>query len=193
VQNRFPAEPHPEALPQPVAERLLERASEMDAIRAAGSAVADLRAAAGEAGISTHAFDAALAELQEAEQPRVLDVRTQRRRGLQLWAVAASALIAIGALAVSRTPSSDAAVPGVPVVEEAISLRCLSPGEAAELIRPLLQLRSNTVVYAPARAPRVLTVRATAEQLQRVKEVLEKYESAGSATCGTPPTGMATP
>jgi hypothetical protein len=186
VQKRFHAEPDTERLPEPAATQLLTRASELDAARAAVFSVADLRAAASEAGISACAFDAALAELQGTGQAHVPDVRGQPRRRSRLWAFAAAgvALIAAGALAVShRAPAGEAAVPGAPMVDEAIVLRCLSPGEAAELIRPLLRLRSNTVVYAPAHAPRVLTVRGTPAQLRHVKAVLEKYEGASSPAC----------
>ena len=52
------------------------------------------------------------------------------------------------------------------MVEEAFLLHCLSPGEAAELIRPLLRLGTNTIVHSPARAPRVLTIRATPAQME---------------------------
>jgi hypothetical protein len=48
------------------ARRLLERASELEARRGSEVLVADLRKAAQEAGITTGAFDQALAELQSA-------------------------------------------------------------------------------------------------------------------------------
>jgi hypothetical protein len=193
MQNRPPTEPDPEALPEPMAARLLARASELDVARDAGSSVADLRAAAAEAGISTHSFDAALAELQgnvNAPAPDVLNRPRQRSR-MRASTTALVALVAAGALAVfyERAATGEAAVPGAPIVEEAILLRCLSPGEAAELIRPLLPLSSNSVVYSAARAPRVLTIRATEEQLQNVKSMLDKYEAAESGACAALPTG----
>jgi hypothetical protein len=190
VENRPKSEPDPEVLPDPVAERLLARASELDVAHGAGSAIADLRASAAEAGISARAFEAALAELKNDEQARVPEVSRQPRQRRRMWVFAAvAALMTTGAYAVSRraTPPAESAVPGAPIIEEAILLRCLTPGEAAELIRPLLRLRSNTIVSA-ADAPRVLTIRATPAQLQTVKSVLDKYENAGSSACPARPT-----
>ena len=196
MQNRPPSKLDPEVLSEPLATRLLERASELDVASRTGSAVADLRAAAAEAGISALAFDAALAELQDSRTASLPDVRETPRRRSRMWALTAAvaALIAVGALRRSQpAPAGDAAVPGGPIVEEAILLRCLSPGEAAELVRPLLGLRSNSVVYSPAHAPRVLTIRATPAQLQKVKSVLEKHEGAGAPTCAPRSTATVTP
>jgi len=180
-----------DVLSDPAATRLLERASELDA---AGTALADLRAAAAEAGISSHAFDAALAELHGNEQARVPDVNTQARTRPWMWVVftVLFVLLGIGAVAVARVvvPTDIAGAPAGPIVEEAILLRCLSPGEAAELVRPILLLPGNTIVSSP-RAPRVLTIRATQEQLRNVRSVLDPYERPGSAACpvgSKPPT-----
>lgn len=177
-------DPEAEVLPGPAATRLLERASELDADRLTGAALADLRAAALEAGITADAFDAAVAELREGAQARVPDARRARRRPWRKGLViGAAALLALGSLAVTRmvVPTTS----GPPMVEEAIVLRCLSPGEAAELIRPLLGLPANSIVYSPARAPRVVTIRATPAQIQEVRSVLDQHESAGSPACAT--------
>jgi hypothetical protein len=48
MSNRPPRQPDQHRLPEPVAERLLARASELDAADRGGSAVADRRAAAAE-------------------------------------------------------------------------------------------------------------------------------------------------
>lgn len=197
MHYRLPAERDAEILPEPVATRLLARASELDAARGAGAEVAELRAAAAEAGITTRAFDAALAELRgsgEAQVPE-LSGRPRRRPRMTALAVGVVALIAVGALAVARgsAPAGAATLAAAPIVEEALLLRCLSPGEAAELIRPLLQLPTNSVAYSPARASRVLTIRATSAQMQRVRSMLEQYEGAGSAACAPYPAPAVTP
>jgi len=73
------------------------------------------------------------------------------------------------------------------MIEKAFLLRCLSAGQAAALIRPVLDLPTNTVESSPA-APGVLTVRATSSQLEKVRSVLDPYEGAGSPACArTPP------
>jgi hypothetical protein len=191
MSNRPPRQPDQHRLPEPVAERLLARASELDAADRGGSAVADLRAAAVEAGISAHAFDVALTEIQGAERARlaVATFQPRPRRRMRLLATVAAASIAVGGLALSRMLlPAEAAVRSAPAtVEEAILLRCLSPGEAAELIRPLLRDRHASVVISPARAARVLTVRATPEQMQRVRAALDRYEGTGSPACTTGP------
>ena len=199
MQHRLPPRPEPDVLTESVAARLLARASELDAARVAGVSVSELRAAAVEAGISTRAFDAALAELQGAEQARVPDVSAQPRRAPKTRALAAkvTALVfAAGALILflGRVTTVASAPPGPPLVEETVLLRCLSPGEAAALIRPLFGLRTDGVVlYAPQRAERVLIIRATPSQLRRAKAVLEEHESVGSAACTARPPGTLTP
>jgi bla regulator protein blaR1 len=86
-----------------------------------------------------------------------------------------------------RAPVGHAAPGGSAIVEEAILLGCLSPGEAAELIRPLLGRDSSMTVVHSVRAPRVLTVRATPAQLGDVKALLQKHERADSAACARRP------
>ena len=51
--------------------------------------------------------------------------------------------------------------------EESILLRCLTPGEAAELIRPVLNEDGATIVVRSAQAPRVITIRATPAGMQK--------------------------
>jgi hypothetical protein len=190
VDHRHPADRDDEVLPEPLAARLLDRASELDAALRTGAPVAELRAAAAEAGISAAAFEAALAELRAAGEQRSSKA-TERPRRFRARPLVAGllGLAAFVSMAVIRIPNQvgDAAAAAVPTVEQAFLLHCLSPGEAAELIRPLLQLPVNTIVHSPARAPRVLRVRGTAEQMESVKALLDKHESAGSAACASPP------
>lgn len=189
MDHRHPANRDDEVLSDPVAARLLDRASQLDAALRTGAPVAELRAAAAEAGISAAAFEAALAEMRaedEQRTPRAVD-RTRRAWARPL-VVGLLGLAAFASMAVVRTPTpAGEAAASVPTVEQSFLLRCLSPGEAAELIRPLLQLPANTIVHAPARAPRVLRVTGTAEQMASVKALLDKHESAGSAACASRP------
>lgn len=197
MPNRPPAQPDREVLSEPAVARLLARASELDAAGRAGSAVDDLRAAAAEAGISAGAFDAALAELRGSENATVPDRPAESRRRSHVWAiaVAVAALMVAGAawMVVRKAPAGDDGVPRNSIVEEAILLRCLSPGEAAGLIRPVLPLRGNTIMLSPANAPRVITIRAPAAQLNDVKSLLERYEGAGSSACTARPIPLAKP
>ena len=188
MERRPAAPPDLQVLPDREAARLLARASELDAERRAGTPVTELRAAAAEAGISAPAFEAALAELHGARPVRDGDAPARRRRNpLKSFVVAmAVILLPLGALMVARTsvpaPATAPVSAGAPIVEEALLLRCLPAGEAAQLIRPLLRFRENSVVVA-AHAPRVLTVRGTAAQLREVRVLLERYERAESPSC----------
>ena len=62
----------------------------------------------------------------------------------------------------------------------AILLRCLSGGQAAALVRPLLQLSANRIVISP-HAPEVLTVRGTPAQITQVRRVLDESAGAGAS------------
>lgn len=187
MPHRPPADPAAELVPAAVAARLFARASELDAAGSGGAPLSQLRAAAAEAGISARAFEAALAEGRAAGEvgESVVPAPHRRLSRGRLLAAALITVLVIGALAVTR-PWASAGV-GPPVVEEAFLLRCLSPGEAAELVRPLLGLRTNTVVISPEHAPRVLTIRGTPDQLREVRALLDRYEAAGSAACPVAP------
>jgi len=183
VKDRHSPKPSPEVLSEPVRTRLLERATELDAAYRVGGTVAELRAAAIEAGISAPAFDAALAEMRDAEESRasVAQVPTRPRRPWRPFAAAIMALLALGSvgLARNRAPTSD----GGAMIEESIRLRCLSSNQAADLARPFLRLPTNTVVYSPERTPGELTIRATRDQIDNVRSVLDRNDGAGSPAC----------
>lgn len=191
MPSRSHSDPDRAVLSETVATRLLERASELDASRSGGFALADLRAAAAEAGISAPSFESALAELRAAEQAQVPDVvalprRRPRRRAL--LAAVAAAFVALGGLLLVRevVPASP------PTVEEPMVLRCLGPEEAATLIRPIMMDEWSSMWFTP-RSPRVLTVRTTPAQLERVKETIERYDGAASTACAARGPGAATP
>jgi hypothetical protein len=104
VTDRHERKPTSDVLPEAIASRLLARASELDALRDDDLAVADLRAAAAEAGISGLAFDAALAELRRTGRVSTSDRIPRKRRGLRSGAVlvAGAALIGGAIFAVTR-------------------------------------------------------------------------------------------
>ena len=78
-----------ERLPEEAARRLLERASELEAARSAELSVAELRAAAREAGITPSAFEQALAEYRRTDlsSPSAAALAPQRRLA-RLWPAA---------------------------------------------------------------------------------------------------------
>lgn len=188
MPSREPAAPERDVLPAAAAERLLDRASRLDAAREDAVSVAHLRAAATEAGIAPAAFDAALAELRAGASPPAPP--GARPPGRRVWksiaGVAAAVLLAVGALAATGQRTRADPSPAVPTVEEAILLRCLTPGEAAELVRPLIQEHASVLTVRPTTAPRVLTVRTTPAAMQRVKALLAEHERASAGACTVP-------
>ena len=89
-----------ERLPEEAARQLLRRASELEANQGTEMSVADLRLAAREAGITTGAFEQALAELRASNSAmRAADAGVPARRGVlaRFWP---AALILTGMLLV---------------------------------------------------------------------------------------------
>ncbi len=174
-------------IPDPIASTLLRRATELDATLGDGTTVAQLREAAAEAGITNTAFDAALAELNDAptlvrsDGPRV----PSRRRYLAL-AVGGAAMLLGVVFALSQSSASSGApfAIGASMIDETIPLRCLSPSDAAELVRPLLPLRENGILIR-AEAPHTIRVRGTATQVERVRAEIERHEPVLGASCAT--------
>lgn len=176
-----------ERLPESLARQVLARASELDAAQRSNATVAELRAAAEEAGISAPAFDAALEELRGA--PPVA-ASAAPRRATRWWI---SGLAGAGALfflmmlvVIPRLVMSGSSAAATQMTEETFQLRCLGPDEAAALVRPLMNLPENTVQTSP-RTPRIVTVKGTPEQLRDVRAVLDKHEGSGTGACPVVP------
>jgi len=108
VTNRRESAPAGNVIPDELVSRLLTRASELDALRSDDLAIADLRAAAAEAGISGPAFDAALSELRRTGRVRTSE-EVPHRRSVLRWGsalIAGAALIAGGIFAATRPNAS---------------------------------------------------------------------------------------
>jgi hypothetical protein len=71
---------------------------------------------------------------------------------------------------------------------ETLDLKCLSPEQAGELISPYV--RSNgSLYYLPKSALRVITVRATAQEMGAVKVILGRFDTAPAGSCAITPPG----
>ena len=147
--------------------------------------MADLRAAAGEVGVSAGSFDAALAELEASKQQVPVPASRKRApRRVRLSVIAGAAIALLALFVFMRTvPVQQAVDSSVPMGEGAVVLRCLSADEAAQLIRPILNLPANSLVAKDAEVSRVLTIRATAGQWQKIRSLLDEQEQEGSAAC----------
>lgn len=68
---------------------------------------------------------------------------------------------------------------------ETIPLQCLLPKQAGDLISPYV--RSNGSAYYLAKPPmQVITVRATPEELRKVKTLLGQFDKPGATGCTVP-------
>lgn len=180
MDQRRPA-PEVELLSEQDAARVLARASELDATHGSIDRVADLRAAAVEAGISSGAFDAALGELRAERRPVAPVLHGRAPRALRRWLVTtAGAVVLVAGLLLARMSPAPARPP---MLEEAILLRCLPTADALALIRPVLARAPDTRVHTTAQAPRVLTIRAAPEQIREVRALLDRHEEPGSPAC----------
>ena len=181
MDNRPRSERERDILAEPEKARLLERASELDVARASGAEVRELRAAAMEAGISPVAFDAAVDEIRSPPPTQVTRPANRRARILT-FAVAALVSIVIG-FVVNRRATPSGVPAGAGLSEQTVVLRCMSPAEAAELIRPILNLRENTVKFSESDAPQLLSVRVTPEQSQKIHALLDEKETGPAGAC----------
>lgn len=183
--ERHPTDPDAEVLPAKVAERLIARASELDAAFTSGATMAELRAAAVEAGISSQAFDAAVAEMRvAAEAPPIVQPKSRRRPALLAFAAGIGAMF-FTSMAVVRSSTGDAGATAS-MVDETILLRCLTAQEAVELVRPV-RLPSTMIRIRPG-APRILMVRGTGLQIRDMRSVLAAHEGDG-VSCPSRPSG----
>lgn len=115
----------------------------------------------------------------------------KRRRTGKLLAVVFAVLIAatlwvtwIQVIVPSMRATAELARPNL--VTETIKLQCLSSEQAGDLISPYV--RSNGSIYYVAKPPlKILTVRATPEELRAVKTLLERFDSPAEApSCAVP-------
>ena len=166
-----------EILPDPVATRVLARASELEALRRAGASVAELRAAALEAGISESAFEEALGEIQRAASAEVPDVRRPTRTRVRIGAAVTAVLLLLTGIYTSRRIAPAPAS----VVEETFALRCIPANEAASMLRPVL-VRTGTISFS-MRIPTELTIAGTPQQLEQARALLLERDVPGSASC----------
>lgn len=130
-------------VPERVRERLLERASQIDA---SAARVGDLRAAASEAGISQRAFDVALEEMRLTRELR--GEKRKRTRGMRLlltFLVSAGLTILVGSYLIPRSiarptySAAPGATAGAGIRQVDYRLGCLTEDQAVALVRPLLR------------------------------------------------------
>jgi hypothetical protein len=123
-------------------------------------------------------------------------VITSKRRRLGRVAVIASgaALVVTIWIAASLTiiPALDVAdarrvVPRL--ATETISLTCLSPQQAADIINPYVRSHGS-IYYIPTTGISAITVRGTWEELAKARNLIHDFESDPKAACHVPQGGL---
>ena len=74
------------------------------------------------------------------------------------------------------------------LLTETIPLSCLSPQQAADIIDPYLRTRGS-LYFIPTSGISAITVRGTAAQLSKSKELIRNFESDRAAACRSTPAG----
>lgn len=162
-----------ERLPETAVKRVLDRASAIELAQASSVPVDALRQAARDAGISPAAFEAALAE----ERRGALSVKSTPRRPWRRVSAVLAAVMVIGVFIIPVIfPPTLVETVAVPLVSETLTLRCLDGAAASELARGQMNLRENELQYN-ANEPHLLHVKATADQITRVKSAIDAAEA----------------
>jgi hypothetical protein len=123
-------------------------------------------------------------------------VMTSKRRFLGRMAVIASgtALVATIWIAASLTiiPAlnvADARRVPPPLATETMSLRCLSPQQAADIINPYVRSHGSTY-YIPTTGISAIAVRGTPEELSKARSLIHDFEGDPKAACHVPGAGL---
>jgi hypothetical protein len=188
-----PDRSNPQRLPDHLAQRVLARASEIDA---AGAAVTDLREAAREAGISQAAFEAALAEVQDVPVRKETPRAAPPRRWFSGAVVGGVGMLLFLIMAVFIPRAVQRAGPAsdeVAISEQIFRLNCISGNEAGLLVRPVIKSPYGQVTISPQGSPQAMVVRGTAEELRAVKALLEQRDGVPGQACAVPGTSTKTP
>ncbi len=143
-----------------------------------------------DAGLSPQQIDAMLAQMRSARTGRADGLVTLPSL-LGRWRVVGllAFVVACAAMVLLQRESNRVAVSAISArtVEESVLLQCLTPEEAAEIVRPLLAHEWNAVVVNPESSPGRVRLRGRTFELSRAKAELAKFEGDGGADCPVAP------
>jgi len=121
-------------------------------------------------------------------------VRTAQRRrvGRVVVMLSGAALVATIWIAAATTliPAlnlADRRAVGSTMRTETMPLTCLSPKQAAEIIDPYVRT-DGSAYYLPSSGISAITVRGTAEELAKSRDLIWEFEQDPGAACRVPPT-----
>lgn len=109
-------------------------------------------------------------------------LRTTRRRKVALFTDIGFGIATVATvLFVMMSRMAPAPVPGA-TVSETFRLRCLSPEQAAEVLRPHIQATGRISFRADSPLG-IITVEASPEEMARARSVLDRYDSPTQSRC----------
>ena len=118
-----------------------------------------------------------------AAQTAASALRTSRRRKVALYYRVG---LGLAAAATVLTVFLSRALPSAPqtvLLKETFRLQCLSPDQAAEVLRPIVGM--SGMITSRAHSPLgLITVQTSPEVMQRVQSVLDRYDSPALSQCG---------
>ena len=112
---------------------------------------------------------------------RALDISRRRRLGrfYKMGLGVAAAAMLFSMFAVRRTFPTPAAS-----VEETFRLRCLSPAQAVEIIRPGAS-KATRIAIPPKSSSNVVDVAGSPVELDRIRALLDEHDNPTVSHCGT--------
>jgi hypothetical protein len=125
------------------------------------------------------AFDNLYSSVPAAQNVTYALEASRRRRVVRYYEFALGIALAASLLffVISRRAPSPAGM-----ISETFRLQCLSPSQAAEVLRPYLT-PSSQVLTSPRLELALITVRATPEVMQKAKLALDHYDNPAQTTC----------
>lgn len=117
-----------------------------------------------------------------AAQTAASALRTSRRRKVALYYRVG---LGLAGVATVLTLFLSRALPSAPrsvLLKETFRLQCLSPDQAAEVLRPIVGL-SGMISIRPASQLGIITVQTSPEMMGQVRSVLDRYDSPTVSQC----------
>lgn len=108
-------------------------------------------------------------------------LEASRRRRIA-WYYEVALGVAMAASLVYLVMSRRLAPAPVATVSETFRLQCLSPNQAAEVLRPHIS-SSGSISLPSGSTLGVINVRATHEEMQRVRSTLDRYDNPTASQC----------
>ena len=107
--------------------------------------------------------------------------RSRRRRIARYYEMGIGTVMVAAVLFITMSRTDPVPSPGSRV-SETFQLQCLSPEQAAEVLRPRIQPTAR-ISFRPSSALGVIKVEASREEIAMARSVLERYDRPAEAQC----------